>query len=435
MSIKGMGNDWYVGKQKSTLISSWGKRIDFNYEDLESITYFYPDGMKPGIVSFNKKSHNTIEFKFRQKAADPVYRAMKLIEENNPDLKVEEIQGIEDIDLDLEYDDGSKKHKGYDDSSGQFSTWKLVSGITCIILFIFVIFQSCAAGVSNAIEGNGEISGSGGAIVAFMMLVGGIVSISTRKSKGNGGNIALIIIFGIGALTGFSLAGSFGDLNVWATWCLINALLALVSLIKKRGAGNALGWGIPCAIAVFVIMISALGNKQDGLKTSEPEQMQNKKEEMQISEDDVVLETAEKTEEVDDTSEGEVTTTFYTGDVFESDTVKIMYLDCGDYTTDNEFLQPKDGYKYIFLDFSITNMGDSDLSVGSYDFDCYADDTAVSQEYIAGGDDSLTSIVTLSPGKVAKGKVYFEVPVDASKIEIEYETDFWTEDKIYFIFE
>ena len=30
--------------------------------------------------------------------------------------------------------------------------WKLVSGILSIILFVFVSFQSCAAGVSNALE-------------------------------------------------------------------------------------------------------------------------------------------------------------------------------------------------------------------------------------------------------------------------------------------
>lgn len=44
--------------------------------------------------------------------------------------------------------------------------WKLVSGILSIILFVFVSFQSCAAGVSNALEANGEASGSAGIIVA-----------------------------------------------------------------------------------------------------------------------------------------------------------------------------------------------------------------------------------------------------------------------------
>lgn len=69
--------------------------------------------------------------------------------------------------------------------------WKLVSGILSIILFVFVSFQSCAAGVSNALEANGEASGSAGIIVAILMLAGGIVSIATRKSLGKGGKIVL----------------------------------------------------------------------------------------------------------------------------------------------------------------------------------------------------------------------------------------------------
>ena len=59
--------------------------------------------------------------------------------------------------------------------------WKLVSGILSIILFAVVMFQSCAAGVVNALEDNGGISGSVGVIVGILMLAGGIVSIATRK--------------------------------------------------------------------------------------------------------------------------------------------------------------------------------------------------------------------------------------------------------------
>ena len=100
--------------------------------------------------------------------------------------------------------------------------WKLVSGILSIILFVFVSFQSCAAGVSNALEANGEASGSAGIIVAILMLAGGIVSIATRKSLGKGGNIALIVLFGLAAIIGFAGYGSFSDLAIWAGWCLIS---------------------------------------------------------------------------------------------------------------------------------------------------------------------------------------------------------------------
>ena len=64
--------------------------------------------------------------------------------------------------------------------------WKLVSGILSIILFAVVMFQSCAAGVVNALEDNGGISGSVGVIVGILMLAGGIVSIATRNKTGKG---------------------------------------------------------------------------------------------------------------------------------------------------------------------------------------------------------------------------------------------------------
>lgn len=112
-------------------------------------------------------------------------------------------------------------------------TWKLVSGILSIILFVFVAFQSCAAGVGNALAENGESGGSAGIIVAVLLLAGGIVSICARKG-GRGLNIALIVIFGIGAVVGFTMAGSFADLNIWAGWCLINAVLAAVSVVKQK---------------------------------------------------------------------------------------------------------------------------------------------------------------------------------------------------------
>lgn len=110
-------------------------------------------------------------------------------------------------------------------------TWKMVSGIISIVLFALVSFQSCAAGISNTLEANEEASGTAGFIVALMLLAGGIVSIVTRKGS-KGGNIALIVLFGLGALIGFTMAGSFADLNIWAAWCLINAVLAIVSLVK-----------------------------------------------------------------------------------------------------------------------------------------------------------------------------------------------------------
>ncbi len=113
-------------------------------------------------------------------------------------------------------------------------TWKLVSGILSMILFVIVTFQSCAAGVSNSLQANGETSGSAGILVAILMLAGGIVSVATRNAEKKGGNIALIVLFGLAALVGFTGFGSFSDLAIWAGWCLINAILAVVAIVTKK---------------------------------------------------------------------------------------------------------------------------------------------------------------------------------------------------------
>lgn len=113
-------------------------------------------------------------------------------------------------------------------------TWKLISGILSIILFLLVSFQSCAAGLVNTIEDNGGSSGSVGMLVAILLLAGGITSIVVRKSQGKGGNIALIILFGLAALAGFVGYGNYSDLVIWSCWCLLNAVLAVVSLIKDK---------------------------------------------------------------------------------------------------------------------------------------------------------------------------------------------------------
>lgn len=112
-------------------------------------------------------------------------------------------------------------------------TWKLVAGILSIILFAVVTMQSCAVGVVNTLEDNGGNSGSLGIVVAILLLTGGIVSIAIRNSVKKGGNIALVILYGIASIIGFTGYGNYGDLLLWSVWCMINMILALVSIVKS----------------------------------------------------------------------------------------------------------------------------------------------------------------------------------------------------------
>lgn len=84
----------------------------------------------------------------------------------------------------------------------------------------------------------------------------------------------------------------------------------------------------------------------------------------------------------------------------------------------------------IVLGLAGACAGGDDEKVASWDFNCYADGYDMEQSYVLEG---LDLDATLSPGKKTKGSVVFEVPEDAESIILEYETNFWTENKIVFI--
>lgn len=112
-------------------------------------------------------------------------------------------------------------------------TWKLVSGIISIVLSVFVVFQSMIAGLANALEESGQVSGSAGLVISICMLCGGIVSIVSRKNNSKGTNIALIILFGLATLTGFVLAGNYSDLYILVSMVL-DQRSTCNHFIKKR---------------------------------------------------------------------------------------------------------------------------------------------------------------------------------------------------------
>ncbi len=112
-------------------------------------------------------------------------------------------------------------------------TTKLVLGIISIVAFTVIMFQSCAAGLVNAIESNtSDTSGGAGVFLAFAMLIAGIVGITTRKSKGGG--IAAGVFYAISALIGFTNLGTYGDLVVWSVLALIFGIVFIVGSVTMK---------------------------------------------------------------------------------------------------------------------------------------------------------------------------------------------------------
>lgn len=111
-------------------------------------------------------------------------------------------------------------------------TSRLVIGILSIVLFVLVSLQSCAAGVSNTLEENGEVGGTAGLFLAICLLVAGIVGICCRKKKH--GTIVAGVFYAVGGLLGIFNAGSYSDLIIWSVVSFIFAAVFIITGIKQK---------------------------------------------------------------------------------------------------------------------------------------------------------------------------------------------------------
>lgn len=144
--------------------------------------------------------------------------------------------------------------------------------------------------------------------------------------------------------------------------------------------------------------------------------------------DDTTVDSANGTTAATEATTKAGNVTVNVGDVLKTGNLEITYNECGEFTDYNQYLGPKDGYKFVYIDITAKNVGDGDAYISSFEFKGYADGAAVDQHYEG---DEISA--TLSSGRTATGRVYFEVPKDAESIEIEYETDYWENNKAIFI--
>ena len=113
-------------------------------------------------------------------------------------------------------------------------TTKTIIGIISMVLFVFITIQSCATGLSNALDDNlTDTSGAAGFFLALLMLIAGIVGVSTKNSKGGG--ITAGVFYLVAALIGFINLGTFGDLVIWSVLSLCFGLVFIIgSVVKKK---------------------------------------------------------------------------------------------------------------------------------------------------------------------------------------------------------
>ncbi len=178
------------------------------------------------------------------------------------------------------------------------------------------------------------------------------------------------------------------------------------------------------ALTVFAVLAMGSGSSDDSSakKVGEVEKEETKeeavdKEEVEAVEEETAAADSEQTE-------------FRVGDTYSRKGLDIVYVSSENFKSDNQFMQPSAGKKFVRLAFHVDNRSGSDKSVTTFDFDCYADGYECDSRYF---DDDLSASV--SNGRTADGAIYFEVPEDAETVEIEYKPDLFSDKKVIFLFE
>lgn len=235
--------------------------------------------------------------------------------------------------------------------------------------------------------------------------------------KQSGLGIASLVLGIIGILTSLLIIGIVP--------AVVGIILGIIALAQKEKAHSTAIAGVVCSIVAVVIFLVALFVFSDDDNTSDAgttsivtEAPASKK---STSKDNDV--TSDNTAD-----EAETKKEFEIGDTVETDGLRMQLLSAEPYSLDYD--EPKNGNIFYQFEFEVENISDSDQYISSYDFNAYADgydvETALSP-------DKKDLDASLSPGKKTKGIICFEVPEDAQKVTLEYETDAWTESKVCFV--
>ena len=195
-------------------------------------------------------------------------------------------------------------------------------------------------------------------------------------------------------------------------------------------------WMAICLIlvAAAAFFLLALGSSSDSSETKEAEgsaQSTETKPDADTEDTDADTKAPTETETEPAAPEGDLSA-IHVGDSVTASGLRLVYVASGVYESDNEFIQPKEGYQYIFMKIYAENVSDTTQHFSSMDFNCYADGYAMDTDYVTLDEDIAAS---LSPGRHTMGRVFFQVPVDAEQIEAEYELNYFTEKKAVFLYE
>ena len=125
---------------------------------------------------------------------------------------------------------------------------------------------------------------------------------------------------------------------------------------------------------------------------------------------------------------------FKVGDTVSLKDVEVTFIGITE-NEGSEYIKPADGKVFVLCEFEISNKSDEDLIVSSLmNFQTYCDDYSCDISFGAtvGADEKEQLDGTVAAGKKLKGVVGYEISPDWKELEIRYQPDLMSSDKIVF---
>ena len=113
---------------------------------------------------------------------------------------------------------------------------------------------------------------------------------------------------------------------------------------------------------------------------------------------------------------------YYLNEEYKDEKCSLIMTDYEDnYILYNELVPPKEGYKIIRVYFIFTNISSSDDYFGCSLINCYSDNKVCDKYYYGNSNEDLSMAETVGSNRYTEGWSYFEVPINSTNIEFEYD--------------
>ena len=197
---------------------------------------------------------------------------------------------------------------------------------------------------------------------------------------------------------------------------------AMAEQKKKKKKKRLIIFGVIAAIIVVIIIASSGGSSSDDKNKVESVNGASQTQSVNGKSDD------NKSNDSTESDNQKITA----GHAITIDNeLKISYLKCDtNFKKYSKYATVGKGKKVISATFKIENVSDTDQYIDI--INCYADDKKCDSFYSVEDYDN-PFLDSISAGRSIEGTVYFEVPSNAKDVELEFENNVWTNDKVVFV--